>query len=64
MWRNIGGVLINMERLCYVNFEEEDEQATATLHFTDYSETLTFEGKSVDKLRSVFERLLGTKNNE
>lgn len=63
MWRNIGGVLVNVDRLCYVDFEEEEDGAKATLHFTDYSETLSFDSDSIERLRSTFERLLGITND-
>ena len=63
MWRNIGGVLINIDRLCYIDFEEEEDKATAILHFTDYSETLSFDSDSVERLRLTFERLLGITND-
>ena len=64
MWKNIGGTLVNMDNVCYITFEEElDGIANAILYFTDYSGTLNFEGKSVEKLRSAFERIVGINND-
>lgn len=62
MWFDCGNVLINLDHVDYVQFEQtENETAKATVYFTS-GDSLNFEHSDIDVLKKHFRKIIEVKN--
>jgi len=57
MWLNCNNVLINLDHLDYISFEENEDSCKAIIFFTS-GESLTFEHHNIETLKSHFKKVL------